>query len=92
MGSPLPPADSHWKAGREPQASLLGWNTITVDGHDLAALLTGFAAARGYGAGPTVLLADTIPGRGVTALEGRKAHFAKLPPDVAAQALLELEG
>ncbi|NDG50554.1 MAG: transketolase [Rhodospirillales bacterium] len=69
-----------------------GWNTITVDGHDLAALLTGFAAARGYGAGPTVLLADTIPGRGVTALEGRKAHFAKLPPDVAAQALVELEG
>jgi hypothetical protein len=39
-----------------------------------------------------VLLADTIPGRGVTALEGRKAHFAKLPPDVAAQALVELEG
>ena len=69
-----------------------GWNTLTLDGHDLDALLAAFAAARGHGAGPTVLLADTIPGRGVTALEGRKAHFAKLPPDVAAQALLELEG
>lgn len=69
-----------------------GWNTITLDGHDLDALLAAFAAARAHVEGPTVLLADTIPGRGVTALEGRKAHFAKLPPDVAAQALVELEG
>ena len=69
-----------------------GWNTITVDGHDLDALLAAFAAARAHVEGPTVLLADTIPGRGVTALEGRKSHFMKLPPDVAAQALAELEG
>ena len=69
-----------------------GWNTITVDGHDLDALHAGFAAARTHVEGPTVLLADTIPGRGVTALEGRKSHFMKLPPDIAAQALAELEG
>jgi len=69
-----------------------GWNTITVDGHDLDALLAAFAAARAHVEGPTVLLADTIPGRGVTALEGRKSHFMKLPPDIAAQALAELEG
>jgi transketolase len=69
-----------------------GWNTITVDGHDLDALLSALAAARAHVEGPTVLLADTLPGRGVTALEGRKAHFMKLPPDVAAQALVELEG
>jgi len=69
-----------------------GWHTIPVDGHDLAALLAAFAEARRNGDTPTVLLADTRPGRGVTALEGRKAHFAKLPPDVAAQALAELEG
>ena len=69
-----------------------GWNTTTVDGHDLDALLSALAAARAHVEGPTVLLADTLPGRGVTALEGRKAHFMKLPPDVAAQALVELEG
>jgi transketolase len=69
-----------------------GWNTIALDGHDLDALLAGFAAARAQGGGPTVLLAETLPGRGVSALEGRKAHFAKLPPDIAAQALAELEG
>jgi transketolase len=69
-----------------------GWNTTTVDGHDLDALLSALAAARAHVEGPTVLLADTLPGRGVAALEGRKAHFMKLPPDVAAQALVELEG
>jgi transketolase len=69
-----------------------GWNTITLDGHDLDAILAALAAARAHVEGPTVLLADTIPGRGVSALEGRKAHFMKLPPDVAAQALVELEG
>jgi len=69
-----------------------GWNTIVLDGHDLDALLGAFAAARKHVDGPSVLLADTVPGRGVKALEGRKAHFAKLPTDIAAQALVELEG
>lgn len=68
-----------------------GWHVIEVDGHDLDALLAAFAEARKR-QGPTVLLATTLPGRGVAALEGRKAHFAKLPPDIAAQALAELEG
>lgn len=69
-----------------------GWHAIEVDGHDLDALCAAFAAARKHPDGPTVLLATTVPGRGVAALEGRKAHFAKLPSDVAAQALAELEG
>jgi transketolase len=69
-----------------------GWHVIDLDGHDLAALTAAFAEARATADRPTVLLAATRPGRGVAALEGRKAHFAKLPPDVAAQALAELEG
>ena len=69
-----------------------GWQVIELDGHDLAALTGAFAQARATPDRPTVLLATTQPGRGVAALEGRKAHFAKLPPDLAAQALVELEG
>lgn len=72
--------------------SAFGWSAIELDGHDLDALIAAFAAARLNADSPTVLLARTQPGRGVAALEGRKAHFAKLPPDVAAQALAELEG
>lgn len=68
-----------------------GWHTIVLDGHDLDALIAAFAEARKQ-TGPTVLLANTFPGRGVKALEGRKAHFAKIPPDIAAQAMAELEG
>jgi transketolase len=69
-----------------------GWNVIELDGHDLDALLAAFAAGRRHADGPTVLLARTLPGRGVSALEGRKAHFAKLPPEIVAQAMAELEG
>jgi transketolase len=68
-----------------------GWNTVVLDGHDMQALLDGFAAAREHRSGPTVLVAETRPGRGVSVLEGRKSHFAKLPPEVASQALAELE-
>jgi transketolase len=69
-----------------------GWNTIELDGHDMKALVTAFDAARAHRSGPTVLVAKTQPGRGVSMLEGRKAHFAKLPPEVASAALAELEG
>ncbi len=69
-----------------------GWNVIELDGHDLDALCAALAAARAHPDAPTVLLACTLPGRGVSALEGRKAHFAKIPPDVAAAAMAELEG
>lgn len=69
-----------------------GWNTIALDGHDMRAILAAFEAGRGHGTGPTVLVADTSPGRGVSRLEGRKSHFAKLPPELAAEALAELEG
>jgi transketolase len=68
-----------------------GWNVIELDGHDLDALCAALAAARAHPDAPTVLLACTLPGRGVSALEGRKAHFAKIPPDVAAAAMAELE-
>jgi transketolase len=69
-----------------------GWHVIVLDGHDLDALCAALAEARRQPETPTVLLAHTRPGRGVAVLEGRKAHFAKLPPEVAAQALAELEG
>lgn len=68
-----------------------GWNVIELDGHDLEAITSALATARATADAPTVLLAKTLPGRGVSALEGRKAHFAKLPPPIAAQAMAELE-
>ncbi len=42
-----------------------GWHTLIVDGHDVAALLHAFAAARAAKNNPTMILARTIKGKGV---------------------------
>lgn len=69
-----------------------GWQVIDVDGHDLAALLAAYGKARAETARPTLVIARTVPGKGVKALEHLFSHNAKLPADVAAAALDELGG
>ncbi|QRF62447.1 transketolase [Variovorax paradoxus] len=66
------------------------WQVIELDGHDLEALLAAFAAARGQTARPTMIVATTVPGKGVSLLEGVISHNAKLPAEVADAALREL--
>lgn len=78
----LSPIADKWRA--------FNWQVIEVDGHDLGALLAAFAAARGQTARPTMIVATTVPGKGVSLLEGVISHNAKLPADVADAALLEL--
>jgi transketolase len=48
-----------------------GWHTLIVDGHDAEALLHAFAAARAAKHNPTMILARTIKGKGVAAVEGK---------------------
>lgn len=48
-----------------------GWHTIVVDGHDIGALVGAFAEARATAGRPTVILARTIKGKGVSFTEGR---------------------
>jgi len=67
-----------------------GWAVREVDGHDLAALLAAFDAARATTGAPSCIIARTIPGRGVAALEGVMAHQLRLAPAVAAAARAEL--
>ncbi len=47
----------------------LGWNVIEIDGHDRAQIRDAFAAARAHEAGPTVIVASTIKGRGIDFME-----------------------
>jgi transketolase len=68
-----------------------GWNVIDVDGHDLAALLRAFAAARAETTRPTVIVATTLVGKGVPFLEGKFGHNMKLSREDAARALEVLE-
>jgi transketolase len=46
-----------------------GWHAIVVDGHDIPTLVTAFDEARRTKGKPTVLLARTLKGRGVSSIE-----------------------
>lgn len=46
-----------------------GWHAIVVDGHNLSALLTAFEEASRTTGKPTVLLAKTFKGRGISSME-----------------------
>ncbi len=48
-----------------------GWNVITVDGHDIAAIQEAFRAARGTRGKPSVIIADTVKGKGVSFMENQ---------------------
>ena len=48
-----------------------GWNVITADGHDIAALQEAFRAARGTREKPSVIIADTVKGKGVSFMENQ---------------------
>lgn len=69
-----------------------GWQAIAVDGHDIAALQRAYAAARRETARPTVIVAETLVGKGVGFLEGQFGHNMKLSRADADRALAELDG
>ncbi len=54
-----------------------GWHTLIVDGHDIQGLLHAFAAARAAKNHPTMILARTIKGKGVAAVEGKDGWHGK---------------
>ncbi|HEX7021119.1 MAG TPA: transketolase, partial [Gemmatimonadaceae bacterium] len=54
-----------------------GWHTIELDGHDLQALLAGFAEARAQQGRPTMILARTKKGKGVSIFEDKPNWHGK---------------
>ena len=54
-----------------------GWHTIELDGHDVAAVLKAFEEAKQTKNQPTVLLARTIKGKGVSIMEGKDGWHGK---------------
>jgi transketolase len=70
-----------------------GWHTIVVDGHDLNALLDACRVARATRGRPTMILARTLKGKGVSIMEGRDGwHGKALKPGVEEDtAVAELE-
>ena len=68
--------------GFEPLAEKLqafGWFTQRVDGNDLSAVRAAFDAARAQRGKPSMIIADTLMGKGVPFLEAReKNHFIRV--------------
>jgi transketolase len=70
-----------------------GWKVLTIDGHDVAAVLDAIDTARAVSGRPTVIVADTVKGKGVSFAENTAVyHNAILTRQQYEQALSELEG
>ena len=48
-----------------------GWHAVVVDGHDVGAILGALEEARGTAGRPTMILARTVKGQGVSLIEGK---------------------
>ena len=69
-----------------------GWHVIPVDGHDLAALSAAFDQAKANTGAPTVLLAKTVKGKGVSFMENNAGwHGKATKPEEFEIAMTELK-
>lgn len=70
-----------------------GWNVISIDGHDIAQIAEAFAQARSCKQRPTLILAKTHKGHGVSFMEDQAGWHGKAPSEeLAKQAVEELGG
>jgi transketolase len=68
-----------------------GWNVIEIDGHSIEEILDAFGRARAMKEQPTVILAHTVKGKGVSFMENEAAwHGAAPNKEQFAKALPEL--
>lgn len=54
-----------------------GWHTVVVDGHDLSAILDAFDEAKRTKGQPTMILARTLKGKGVSLMAGKDGWHGK---------------
>ncbi len=77
------PSEAKWRA--------FGWNVLEMDGHDIRQILTVLDQARRHVGEPTVVIAHTVKGKGVSFMEDNVAwHSRGLAPDELSQALRDL--
>ena len=70
-----------------------GYNTILCDGHDVAALSDAIHVAKSVKGVPSIILAKTVKGKGISFMEGKNAwHGAPVKDPDYEQAMKELGG
>ena len=65
-----------------------GWNVITIDGHDLQAISDAVDAAKANKGKPTMIVAETIKGKGVSFMENQLGWHGVAPTAEQAEAAL----
>lgn len=80
---PLNPLPAKWRA--------FGWQVLEIDGHDFGQILEGVELAKDRQGSPTMIIANTVKGKGVSFMENR-AEWHSGPPSMEQylQALEEL--
>ena len=79
----LEPLAEKWQA--------FGWHTREVDGHDLEQIIDALMEARSVKGKPSVIIAHTVKGKGVSFMENNPSFHGRAPsPEQLQQALAEL--
>jgi transketolase len=69
-----------------------GWNTVCIDGHDMQQVVDALEEAAATKGVPTIIIAETIKGKGVSFMENVPAWHGAAPNDEQyAQAIAEVE-
>jgi transketolase len=80
----LQPLGEKWRA--------FGWDVYNVDGHNVSEMRDLFCKIRDLDAGPKVVIAKTVAGKGVSFMEGRVDwHYLPLSEEQFVQAMKEVE-
>lgn len=70
-----------------------GWNAVAIDGHDIGQILDALAEARAVKGRPTMIVAGTVKGKGISFIAGRDGWHGKAlkKGEEADRGLAELE-
>lgn len=66
-----------------------GWNVVTIDGHDFGQIFDAFEQARACEGKPTMIIAKTCKGKGVSFMEGEAGWHGKAPNEEQTQQAVE---
>ena len=80
---PIHPAVDKWQA--------FGWHVLDIDGHDMAQVVAALEEAKSHKGKPTMIIANTVKGKGVSYMENVCEWHGRAPcQEEADQALEEL--
>ena len=79
----LEPLADKWQA--------FGWNVIQINGHNMPEILAAYDQAKTIKDKPSIIIARTVKGKGVSFMEGVVGFHGRAPtPEEARKALEEL--